>query len=268
MKTYKGTDNDMCCRGFQYEIGKTYKHNGAIKLCESGFHGCVNPLDVITFCGIDGVRFFEVEQSGQIIKGNNKIVSYEITFMRELTLAELIKIATVTDSNDAHAVATGFYAHAASTNDYAHAVTTGSYAHAASTNDYANAITDGDYANAVAAGDSVCDVTSGRYSHAVSPGDESYIRTTGRGAHAISAGDDACALTCGQESISCAIGIRSRAKINDETNIMVLIDWRIYDGRWYIYAGHCFRFGDVFDGVQIELDTWYWFENGKICYEK
>ena len=34
---YKGMNSDMTCKGFQYEIGKTYKTDKA-KLCNYGFH--------------------------------------------------------------------------------------------------------------------------------------------------------------------------------------------------------------------------------------
>ena len=33
---YKGFDENLCCRGFQYEIGKEYVQEGEIECCESG----------------------------------------------------------------------------------------------------------------------------------------------------------------------------------------------------------------------------------------
>ena len=41
MNGYKAFENDLSCRGFQYEIGRTYTVDGEIGLCENGFHICV-----------------------------------------------------------------------------------------------------------------------------------------------------------------------------------------------------------------------------------
>ena len=45
---YKGMKSDMTCKGFQYEIGKTYKTDKA-ELCNCGFHACLNPIDVLEY---------------------------------------------------------------------------------------------------------------------------------------------------------------------------------------------------------------------------
>lgn len=46
---YKGFEPDMTCRGFQYELGKTYSLSERPKLCERGFHACILPIDVIRY---------------------------------------------------------------------------------------------------------------------------------------------------------------------------------------------------------------------------
>ena len=63
--SYKGFDKNFQCRGFQFEVGKSYSVSGAIKACENGFHGCTNPLDVWGYYGPGTSRFAVVEQNGQ-----------------------------------------------------------------------------------------------------------------------------------------------------------------------------------------------------------
>lgn len=79
IKSYKGFNADLTCRGFQYEVGKEYNHTGAVSACNSGFHACENPMDVLGFyppCDDNGRprRYCEVEQSGNIDRGNDSKV--------------------------------------------------------------------------------------------------------------------------------------------------------------------------------------------------
>lgn len=46
MIAYKGFNKDLTCRGFQYEVGKTYVTDKAIPR-KSGFHACLDPLDCL-----------------------------------------------------------------------------------------------------------------------------------------------------------------------------------------------------------------------------
>ena len=59
LKGYKATDDNMCCRGFKFEIGKWYEHGGDIEMCSSGFHFCKYPSGPWSY--YDSGRLFEVE---------------------------------------------------------------------------------------------------------------------------------------------------------------------------------------------------------------
>lgn len=48
MIAYKGFNKDLTCRGFKYEVGKTYETATAI-LYNSGFHACLDPLDCLYY---------------------------------------------------------------------------------------------------------------------------------------------------------------------------------------------------------------------------
>lgn len=67
MKGYKAFEYDMTCRGFQYAIGETYKHEGEIMPCKSGFHFCKSIADCYRFYSMnDAVIICEVEALGEI----------------------------------------------------------------------------------------------------------------------------------------------------------------------------------------------------------
>lgn len=38
MRAIKGFDANLRCRGFQFQIGQTYRHDGAVAACSAGFH--------------------------------------------------------------------------------------------------------------------------------------------------------------------------------------------------------------------------------------
>ena len=94
IKSYKGMDKDMKCRGFQYEVGKEYETDKAVA-CECGFHACEYPLDVFSYYPPAGSRFYEVEQSGEISKKNDdtKVASTKIKIGAEISIAGLVKAA-------------------------------------------------------------------------------------------------------------------------------------------------------------------------------
>ena len=92
--SYKGFDENMQCRDFQYEVGKEYKKEGNIKCCERGFHACESPMEVWDYYDMLTSRFAKVEQSGKIDKEDNstKVCSSRIKIAAELNLGDIIKL--------------------------------------------------------------------------------------------------------------------------------------------------------------------------------
>ena len=91
---YKGMNSDMSCKGFQYEIGKTYKADKA-ELCKCGFHACLNPRDVLDYYLEEGSRYYKVKLSGEITKcgfEDTKVAATEITILEEINIDEALNI--------------------------------------------------------------------------------------------------------------------------------------------------------------------------------
>lgn len=95
MIVYKGTDKDMKCRGFQFDLGKEYVEEEA-KLCEKGFHGCEYPLDVFAHYGPAGSRFFVADLDGVTDEREScdtKLVGTKIKLRAEIGIAGIVKAA-------------------------------------------------------------------------------------------------------------------------------------------------------------------------------
>ena len=87
MRGYKGFDENLCCRGKQYEVGKNHHQNGEIRLCKNGIHFCKSLNDVFGYYSKG--RYCEVEASGTVIEGDNKCVTSDLFIIRELSQIEV-----------------------------------------------------------------------------------------------------------------------------------------------------------------------------------
>lgn len=94
IKSYKGFNKDMTCRGFQYEEGKEYEEETE-DVCHSGFHACEHPLDCLGYYSPNESVYHEVEQSGEFDRGedDSKVASTKIKVGVRLDVAGLVKAA-------------------------------------------------------------------------------------------------------------------------------------------------------------------------------
>ena len=166
--SFKGFNKDWQCRGFQFELGKTYEHEGKVEACASGFHACEHPLDVFGYYAPAGSRFALVEQSGELSResGDSKVASQKMTVKAELSIAGLVKAAIEYTSsrckpvdpespasstgNRGAASSTGYQGAASSTGDYGAASSTGYQGAASSTGKYSVALAAGIQGKAMA----------------------------------------------------------------------------------------------------------------------
>lgn len=88
---YKGTNKNMICRDYQYELGEPYSipDGEEVKMCSNGFHFCEDLSDVFQYYDIGlGNRFFEVTacvRKSDLVNKDKKRVAKEIVFLRELS---------------------------------------------------------------------------------------------------------------------------------------------------------------------------------------
>ena len=94
IKSYKGFNKDMTCRGKQYEEGKEYEEEHA-KACDCGMHACEYPLDCFGYYSPNESVYHVVEQSGEISRRNDdsKIASTKMKIGAEISIAGLVKAA-------------------------------------------------------------------------------------------------------------------------------------------------------------------------------
>ena len=252
---YKGFDKNWKCRGYQYEIGKTYEHEGKVEACESGFHSCENPLDVLAYYDISsGSKYALVKASGEISKNDDrdtKIASSKITIEVELNIHELLKSgfewvmnkifakhkqvlndqstaatsgyqSTAATSGDQSTAATsGYQSTAATSGDWSTAATSGYQSTAATSGDWSTAATSGDQSTAATSGDWSTAATSGDQSTAATSGDQSTAATSGDRSTAATSGDQSTAATSGDQSTAATSGDWSTAIASGKNSVAI-----------------------------------------------
>ena len=93
MKGYKVFNPDFTCRGFQYEVGKTYEEDVVPSVCKAGFHFCPKLVDCFSCYDFDpNNKVAEIEALGDIDEGDNKCCTNKITIVQEITWQEVLEM--------------------------------------------------------------------------------------------------------------------------------------------------------------------------------
>lgn len=93
IRGYKVFNPNWTCRGFQYEVGKTFKHDGDIQMCGAGFHFCQKASDCFNYYGFNSNnKVAVVEATGFVETQDDKSVTNEIKIIRELTWHEVLDL--------------------------------------------------------------------------------------------------------------------------------------------------------------------------------
>ena len=148
IKAYKGFNEDMTCRGFQYEEGKEYETDKAVA-CETGFHACEHPLDCFRYYPPNASVYHEVEQDGEISNdiSDSKIASTKIKIGMRLSIADMVKAAieftmskiipeAKSDEYCGTSSVTGFKGASSATGNYGVSSATGNYGASSATGDF------------------------------------------------------------------------------------------------------------------------------------
>ena len=203
IRAYKAFDKNLQCRGFQFEVGQTYEHDGQVKACESGFHACENPLDVWRYYPLDS-RYAVVELGGDVSchDGDSKIAAARIKINAEIALPQIISdgVAYLMGlCKDAFALKPGEDA--------------SGYDSRLAASGYDSQLAASGYGSQLAA--------SGNDSKLAASGYDSKLAASGNGSQLAASGDDSQLAASGNDSKLAASGNRSQLAASGENCVCV-----------------------------------------------
>lgn len=93
IKGYKVFNPDWTCEGFQFEVGKTFKHKGNIEIYKKGFHFCQKASDCFNYYSFDSKnKVAEIEAIGLVETDGTTSVTDQIKIVREISWSGLLTI--------------------------------------------------------------------------------------------------------------------------------------------------------------------------------
>ena len=283
IKSYKGFNKDMTCRGFQYEEGKEYEEETA-DACHSGFHACEYPLDCLGYYSPNESVYHEVKQNGEFDRGedDSKVASTKIKIGARLDISGLVKAAidftmsrvkkeAESDEDCGASSATGYKGASSATGNCGASSATGYYGASSATGDYGASSATGYKGASSATGYKGASSATGYKGASSATGDYGASSATGNCGASSATGYKGASSANDSESVAVAWGYKGKAMGVIGSHI-VLAEWKYIGSKeddrydraeqeaWEFVGAKMFRV----DGEKVKPDTWYRLENGEL----
>ena len=250
IKSYKGFNKDMTCKGFQYEEGKEYETEKA-ECCETGFHACEYPLDCFSYYSPNESVFHEVEQDGELDRegSDTKVASTKIKIGASINIARIVKASIQYTTQRAKK-------ENSSDKDCGASSATGDYGASSATGYCGASSATGDCGASSATGDCGASSATGDYGASSATGNCGASSATGyKGA---SSAED-------KDSVAVAWGYHGKAK-GVIGSFLVLADWEGDEDNYWTQNLWTLKGAKMVqvDGKIIKENTWYTMVNGEI----
>ena len=103
IKGFKVFNPDWTCRGYQYEVGKTYEENVTPMVCDAGFHFCKQAKDCFNYYRFDPEnKVAEVLAIGEVAEKGDKCCTNKLQIVREISWEELLTLVNTGKGNSGH----------------------------------------------------------------------------------------------------------------------------------------------------------------------
>ena len=101
MIAYKVFNPDWTCRGFKYQVGKTYEDDVNPAVCDRGFHFCRKLADCFSYYAFDpDNKVAEIEALGDIATdGDDKCCTNKIRIVKEINWYEVLELVNIGKGN-------------------------------------------------------------------------------------------------------------------------------------------------------------------------
>ena len=301
VKSYKGFNKDMTCRGFQYKEGKEYKTSKAV-VCNEGFHACEHPLVCLDYYPPNTSIYHEVEQTGEFSSvfcgRDSKIASTKIKIGAKLSIAGLVQAAidftksktvTMQDATEDYGVssatgdsgvssATGNSGVSSATGSGGVSSATGNSGVSSATGICGASSATGDYGASSATGYCGASSATGDYGVSSATGDCGASSATGDCGASSATGYKGASSATGDCGASSATGYKGASSADNSTAVAVAWGYKskakgcigahIVCAEWKYdkFKSDWFFVGakmSIVDGVKIKADTYYTLRDGE-----